>query len=1427
MTAASDSVVIGRGLDARYPIALFPVRIETRFDGAGGLLIRVYPDEILADGHDPTLTAQEQQAGTQFWAESATLGAPMAWQHLLGLYKAPRAAWIVTATDPSAITPPTIRANPWPRAVQAPLLPDRWTAIAFVGGQQVAEATSTPVVLPLALTLSPDAPVASNVDISGGLGLTVDPAIAWTVDYDLAVQAGMAFRLALPASAATTGFDRLLVLGLKASITPDVGAAAVAALFNAQHYSAGWAFVPQGTPTNDSTAAPSGYPAPDPNGAVSFAVERGASLATPGGDGVQWSAALGLSSDVVAHVAGADQTEQQRAAAMNRALFPATWGYYLATMMAPNVSGATIDALEPYIYDRVRARGPFPAFRVGVAPYGLLPVSSLTRWTTADKAQPIATQLPQILRAGRTLWSAQMNAAPHIGRTADADADLIDVMSMDASARVLRVRRVLGENAQWNLLTLLGIDWTGWSNAERAIGAAVLGAAGLSLTAAPVLSAVFADPAALFAYGFASDSPLSETAGLDPNYITWLRTASIDTLRTGAFPSTPNALLYRLLRYALLQAAWRVGSTILVGQGLATAADVQEHELMAIVPGTEARLTPWQQLGRVVPGVTGTLTLGHFLSPVLPNEPPRTLPSGIVAYRDALGVLEPAPTAELDRLTSETLDLAAWRLDAWITSLYTDRLLAMRAAQPTGVHVGAFAWVENLRPATVSTAGFVHGPSMTHAAAAAVLLNGFLTNVGAANAGAQPPYAVALTSARVRAAQFVLDSVRDGQPVGAVFGYQVESGLHAQLADQLIDPLRALYPIVANKAVDSGLPADSVAARNVVDGLRLRSAWRAGTIPWGNSGLPASGTLRTALQTVLGALDDTVDAVADLLLAESVFQLVQGSTAGTSATLDTLAQGQRPPDPGIAHPLRGGTDLTHRVAIILGGAPVTLPSGWPAAPTPRAAAEPRLDAWVGTMLGDPSTVRCQVTYNGATQDVTLDTLGLRPLDLLALADQVTDTSQAAELDRRVTFAAHGDTVSPDGKPATVSYARAAAWDRATIRTVPELLEQARALAQLIGGARALAPEDLVQPVDATAAAGTGLAVGDVSGRATAAESALGSAAAAVSAAVAAVPPGATPTPAQVTALRAALRAAAALGVSGAYPIPGAGLDAGGTAPSILAQATSVSTALTARQTAVTAAHLPPTPPPTDVQSVDEATAIISAVFGADFVVVPGCTPPASADMAAALAAAPAIVGDPHAPLQWLQQVSRVRDPLGRWRAVCLLGQATGAPPVTLDIAQLPVVAGTRWGALPFATPADRQPGQLSLALHRPGAPSAAEPWYGLMLDEWVELIPNATETTGLTFQYDDPGAEAAQSVLLAVPPVAGAASWDLATVVDILNETLDLAKMRAVDGRLLGVLGQLLPAIYFTANEQRETVTIEWTGALRAEATIVTTEPQG
>ena len=60
------------GTDAGLPLVLLPVRIETAFlsNASGGtdLAVRVYPDDIHVDSHEPELTAAELAAGTSILA---------------------------------------------------------------------------------------------------------------------------------------------------------------------------------------------------------------------------------------------------------------------------------------------------------------------------------------------------------------------------------------------------------------------------------------------------------------------------------------------------------------------------------------------------------------------------------------------------------------------------------------------------------------------------------------------------------------------------------------------------------------------------------------------------------------------------------------------------------------------------------------------------------------------------------------------------------------------------------------------------------------------------------------------------------------------------------------------------------------------------------------------------------------------------------------------------------------------------------------------------------------------------------------------------------------------------------------------------------------------------------------------------------------
>ena len=54
-----------------------------------------------------------------------------------------------------------------------------------------------------------------------GDDLAVPAPLAWLTDFDAALEAGMAFRVALTAAQAERGFDRLYVLGLRLRSDPN------------------------------------------------------------------------------------------------------------------------------------------------------------------------------------------------------------------------------------------------------------------------------------------------------------------------------------------------------------------------------------------------------------------------------------------------------------------------------------------------------------------------------------------------------------------------------------------------------------------------------------------------------------------------------------------------------------------------------------------------------------------------------------------------------------------------------------------------------------------------------------------------------------------------------------------------------------------------------------------------------------------------------------------------------------------------------------------------------------------------------------------------------------------------------------------------------------------------------------------------------
>src|SRR5262249_49364166 len=73
----SQAAAIG-AVPGEIPLVLLPVRLETRFQTINDLtdlLIRIYPDDLHIDTHEPGLTEEEEQWGRNYWEETWRGGA--------------------------------------------------------------------------------------------------------------------------------------------------------------------------------------------------------------------------------------------------------------------------------------------------------------------------------------------------------------------------------------------------------------------------------------------------------------------------------------------------------------------------------------------------------------------------------------------------------------------------------------------------------------------------------------------------------------------------------------------------------------------------------------------------------------------------------------------------------------------------------------------------------------------------------------------------------------------------------------------------------------------------------------------------------------------------------------------------------------------------------------------------------------------------------------------------------------------------------------------------------------------------------------------------------------------------------------------------------------------------------------------------------
>ncbi len=1415
-------------LDASVPLFLLPIRIETRYrpaDQPTQLLVRIYPDQIHIQRDVPPLTASEHGLAIDFWNEWTRAGdasaRTKAWRRLTESTGARRARQITNRIRPTMTTagkvefpaPPRPAPPTPPAPAHAALLPRQWVVAGYDrSGNLLFQQESGPVTANLATGPTAAAP---TWDIAAS-GVVVDDGLAWMVDYERALEAGMAVTIDLtgPAGAAADGVATLVVTGVNADLDRDAAVDALTAVLEAHDATDGLAFVAQGTPTNNTDEFTSGWttvpgePVTPPLAATPASRQLSDVFVSPD-NATRFSRLLGLGDDARwrALPGGAD-AEFADSQAMRIAMFEVVLGVLTRQLLdvgeAAGLADGTVNDLRAWFIDHVTGGAPVPTIRVGTQPYGILPVR-------VGLAEPdlstVVGRVEQVTGLLAAEWQGAVATVPTIDHGATDSSTDLPVESVIAAVLAGQPHPA---RLQWRRLdsydTLNGLErWvTPQFFYELALSA-------LSPVTNPNFDAPISYVTTLYG-SLAADNPLDTIErqlelwqGMEDGFPEWLDTqggedpdgAAIGFIRSVrsvlesyadrqyplqylgidllsavlAHPVTDGELTFESpVNTSIIQAILYASSTEWGDVGLIETPDAED---------THSAATYLSELRRVFDQrndefVNRLLLDEDFLAhpPLLYQLVAATdslvphLPEVERRFSDALDRLSGLDPSTLEWLLRESLGLGMHRLDAWHTSIAASRLDRVRAAQPSGVQIGAFGVAIDLAPSQADepSQGFVHAPSMVQAATASLLRAGWSAH---GDDDPESAFAIDLSSRRVRDARWLLDGIVGGQPLGDVLGYRFERALHDAGKDRFIRSTR--------QAVLDALGRPNASVDQPVDGIELLDLVRAGTV-----------TLAAEARTALDEVEAAFDATNDVALAEGVHQLAAGNYGRASAMLDAVATGtSRPPDPEFVHTHGRGTSIEHRVAILLPATAKDDPSnGWVTGL--RDSIAPQLEVFVASLLPTPTDVGFTVSNADQITTMTLAELGLSALDAVHLVAE--DPSQ------------------PSGPLTTlvacVSGIGAAEVDAVSASHTPISLAEFGVLAveirRLIDRARVADARDMRPAADA------GEDTIDVT-----------TAVAALDALVA-----------NFTGVVAALRAATSDGDSGdlskvVAPVARFGFACPGDPSDVVAARAVLATAegrLAQIDGAPPASRppsgsgiptFPPRPPSPGplrpgqlerpVEPVDPAVPVaptdderVALLFShqvpllGTFVLSGASTPDALALPDPNLASADEID-------EWLDAVGRVRPEVGRLTHVGLLADTLAGRSYGAIAGQCPRIDGEAWSATHLPTSTG---GRLAVtAVVGPsGPPSIDEHVCALVIDRWVEQIPASDQVTGVAFHFDAPSNQAPQTCLLAVTPEDQ--PWSLSLVLATLLETLDWMRIRAVAPEDLTLTGRSIPSSF-------------------------------
>lgn len=635
----------------------------------------------------------------------------------------------------------------WSQAPKLKILPERFVFIGFNDDEAATIRLGQAVPSPLLAGPDPSAPKAEQLQHEGDGSLRIPDELKWISDFDRAVEVGMGFRIDLTPAQAADGFKRVLVVGLRLSADEQEGKEELETLLRHHSFSrTGLAVVPQGTPTNNTEAVGSGFKRfDDPD--QTFDDQKAPVFATASDwldkkDG-QWIAEyLGLDPLLFENVHHAGGADQRGARAMNIALWPATLGYWMETMMAPVFPRDAIEQTREFVNHYVIAGGAIPAIRIGSQPYGILPATTISRmnWlnpsareTAPGSLLPYLRNLYPILSIISQDWNKAFPNFSFVGSPGQADphAILLDIVGLHPGSVEWSQRYAESLPTYINRFYLelqaLGLHAGGFVALLEALlktsSRILLARLGYNNKPDPfMLQMIFSGKENLLKGGVVDDKPLSESEPIrsytpvGSNYIQWLIEAANTSLNAiyaqDGFndDKPPSALLYLFLRHALQLGYHDVSVRLHEDAGLYTADMAMraraDDPFIHIRDNQNVSESRYQPLYATAPQITGnnTETVSQYITAQISSL---LFASYLREQLAALERLKLEPTARLERLFADHIDCCSYRLDSWFLGLVNYQLALMRklrdgsdSAPRKGIYLGAYAWLEELKPET-------------------------------------------------------------------------------------------------------------------------------------------------------------------------------------------------------------------------------------------------------------------------------------------------------------------------------------------------------------------------------------------------------------------------------------------------------------------------------------------------------------------------------------------------------------------------------------------------------------------------------------------------------------------------------------------------------------------------------------------------------